>query len=226
MQVEGCCDYLPAYMATKKKAPPASTKARARGSKPSALSKEAAPSGVHDKSTLPFEIDPHKIEASLKKLGTQMMNMAKKGRYTKVRFKFRGKQVLPDIPLAAVAAAEGLSFYWAGLLRLLVFNLAGKTVIDVELINDSEKRLQLGKEALLSGDLDDALAAFREAENMDHDNPNVHLNLGIALKLKGRHEAARQSLYKAKSLDVKSGVIANEADRLIATLKTAPAEVT
>ncbi len=175
-----------------------------------------------DSRTLPFEIDPKKLEESLKKLGSQVVKMAKKGRYTKVRFKFRGKQLLPDIPLAAVAAVEGLSFYWAGLLRLLVFNLAGQTVIDVELVNDSEKKLQAGKEALLSGDLDHALAAFHEAENMDHDNPLVQLNLGIALKLKGDHEAARRALQKAKALD-KTGVTANEADRLLATLKPAPA---
>ncbi len=171
-----------------------------------------------DKRTLPFEIDPKKLEASLRKLGDQVVKMAKKGRYTKVRFKFRGKQLLPDIPFAAVAAAEGLSFYWAGLLRLLVFNLAGRTVIDIELINDSEKKLQAGKEALLSGDLELALAAFREAENMDQDNPLVHLNLGIALKLQGDHVQARAALLRAKAVD-KAGVTATEAERLLATLK-------
>ena len=91
--------------------------------------------------TLPFEIDPQKIEASLNKLKDQVVTLAKKGRYTKVRFKFRGKQLLPDLPLAAVAAVEGVTFYWAGLLRMLVFNLAGRTVLEVELVNDSEKKI-------------------------------------------------------------------------------------
>ncbi len=210
-------------MATKKKKA-AKTKAPLKLNRPKAPAREVELID-DDKRTLPFEIDPKKLESSLRKLGDQVVKMAKKGRYTKVRFKFRGKQLLPDIPFAAVAAVEGLSFYWAGLLRLLVFNLAGRTVIDIELVNDSEKKLQAGKEALLSGDLDEALAAFREAENMDHDNPLVHLNLGIALKLQGDHPSARTALLKAKALD-KTGVTANEADRLLATLKQAPTTTT
>lgn len=167
---------------------------------------------------LPFEIDPKKIEASLSKLRDQLVAWGKKGRYTKVRFRFRGKQLLPDIPLAAVLAVEGATFYWTGLLRALVFNLAGRTIIDVELVNDSEKQLAKGKEALLSGDLDEALAAFRAAFDMDHDNPVVHLNLGIAWKLKGDHAQARGALERAKALDPE-GPTGAEAERLIGTLK-------
>ncbi len=166
------------------------------------------------KGTLPFEIDPGRVEESLAKLKDQIVEWAKKGRYTKVRFKFRGKQLLPDMPLAAVAAVEGLTFYWTGLLRALVFNLAGKTVLDVELVNDSEKKLALGKEQLLSGDLDLALALFREARDMDIDNANVHLNLGVALKLKGELLASRASLERAVKLD-SQGPIGAEAERVL-----------
>jgi tetratricopeptide (TPR) repeat protein len=167
--------------------------------------------------TLPFEVDPKKLEESLNGLKDQVVKFAKKGRYTKVRFKFRGKQLLPDLPLAAVAAVEGLTFYWAGLLRLLVFNLAGRTVLEVELVNDSEKRIQKGKEALLSGELETALKHFKEALDMDPDNPHVHLNLGVAAKLKGDLTAARTALEKAKALDPK-GPTGAEAERLLAGL--------
>jgi tetratricopeptide (TPR) repeat protein len=170
--------------------------------------------------TLPFEIDPQKIEASLNKLKDQVVTLAKKGRYTKVRFKFRGKQLLPDIPLAAVVAVEGATFYWAGVLRAVVFTLAGGTLIDVELVNDSEKELARGKQSLLSGDLDEALAAFQKAVDMDDENPAVHLNLGIALKLKGDHPNARKALERALALDPK-GPTAGEAERLLKTLTTA-----
>lgn len=168
--------------------------------------------------TLPFEIDPKRVEESLLKLKGQLLTWAKKGRYTKVRFKFRGKQLLPDIPLAAVAAVEGATFYWAGLLRMLVFTLAGNAVLDVELVNDSEKKIQAGKEELMSGELDRALALFREAETMDVDNPNVHLNLGVALKLKGDHDAARAALERARKLAPK-GPIGMEAERLLGGLR-------
>src|SRR5512145_2211427 len=68
----------------------------------------------------PVEIDPKRVEATLQKIRDEVSHWAKKGRYTKVRFKFRGKQLLPDLPLAAVVAAEGLAFYWAGILRTLL----------------------------------------------------------------------------------------------------------
>jgi tetratricopeptide (TPR) repeat protein len=168
--------------------------------------------------TLPFEIDPKAVEASLAKLRDQVVVWAKKGRYTKVRFKFRGKQMLPDIPLAAVVAVEGMTFYWTGLLRALVFTLAGNTILDVELVNDSAKKIQAGKEQLLSGELDGALALFKEALAMDEENPAVHLNLGVALKLKGDPSGARAALEKAVSLDEK-GPIGAEAERLLAGLK-------
>ncbi|MBK7864575.1 MAG: tetratricopeptide repeat protein [Archangiaceae bacterium] len=168
--------------------------------------------------TLPFEVDPKKLEESLNTFKDQVVKLAKKGRYTKVRFKFRGKQLLPDLPIAAVAAFEGLTFYWAGLLRLLVFNLAGRTVLEVELVNDSEKKIQKGKEALLSGELEVALAAFQEALDMDPDNPHAHLNLGVAHKLKGNREMATASLERAKALDPK-GPTGAEAERLLTGLK-------
>jgi len=186
--------------------------------KPKAAPRKAPQEKATPPRTMPFEIDPRKVEESLQKFTDQVVVWAKKGRYTKVRFKFRGKQLLPDIPLAAVAAVEGLTFYWTGLLRALVFNLAGRTVLDVELVNDSEKHLTRGKEALLSGDLDEALVQFRKARDMDVENPTVHLNLGIAFKLKGDHLSARAALEKARSLD-KDGPAGVEAERLLGTLK-------
>ena len=176
-------------------------------------SNKAAPKGR----ALPIEVDPSRIEATLLKLKEQLVAWANKGRYTKVRFKFRGKQLLPDLPLAAALAAEGLTFYWAGILRALIVNVAGKTVLDVELVNDSEKQIQLGKEALLGGDVDRAIELFREALSMDARSPKVHLNLGVALKLKGDVAGARACLQRAHSLDPK-GSAGAEAERLLASL--------
>lgn len=165
----------------------------------------------------PIELDPKRIEETLGKIREELSYWAKKGRYTKVRFKFRGKQLLPDLPLAAVVAAEGLTFYWGGILRALLVNFAGRTLFNVELVNDSEKLVQRGKEALLSGDVDKALGCFREAIDMDRDNANGHLNVGIALKIKGDYPGAREALEKARSLDP-DGPVAVEAERVLASL--------
>lgn len=178
---------------------------------------EVVESTVDRGRTFPIEIDPRAVEATLNKVKGELVHWANKGRYTKVRFKFRGKQLLPDLPLAAVAAAEGLTFYWGGILRALLFNVAGRTVLDVELVNDSEKKVQKGKEELLSGNLDAAMALFREAIAMDRDNAQAHLNLGVSLKLKGDVEGARSSLTWAKSL-AKDSPLAAEAERLLQSL--------
>jgi tetratricopeptide (TPR) repeat protein len=166
----------------------------------------------------PLEIDPKRVEESLRKLSEELRHWANKGRYTKVRFKFRGKQLLPDLPVAAVAAAEGLTFYWGGILRALIFNVAGGSLLQVELVNDADKRVQAGKEALLSGEVDEALTLFREALSMDRDNAGAHLNLGVALKLKGDRAAALEAFERAKKLDPE-GPLGVEAERLAGPLR-------
>jgi hypothetical protein len=176
------------------------------------------PSEPIEGSAFPLEIDPKRVEESLRKLSGELVHWANKGRYTKVRFKFRGKQLLPDLPIAAVAAAEGLTFYWGGILRALIFNVAGTSLLQVELINDADKRVQAGKEALLSGDVDEALTLFREALSMDRDNVGAHLNLGVALKLKGDRAAALEAFERAKSLDPE-GPLGTEAERLAGPLR-------
>ena len=181
---------------------------------------KALPAGepVDKGRVLPFEIDPKRVEEGLKKLQGELVHWANKGRYTKVRLKFRGKQLLPDLPIAAVMAAQGLSFYWGGILRVLIANVVGKTVLQVEFINDADKRVQAGKEALLSGDMDQALTLFREALEMDRDNASAHLNIGVALKLKGDREGALAAFEKAREKDPE-GTVGAEAERLAAPLR-------
>jgi tetratricopeptide (TPR) repeat protein len=181
---------------------------------PKALPAGELPAGP----TLPFEIDPKRVEESLRKLQDEVVHWANKGRYTKVRFKFRGKQLLPDLPLGAVVAAEGLTFYWGGILRALVANMVGGSVFQVELINDADKRVVAGREALLSGDVEQALTLFREALAMDRDNAGAHLNVGVALKLKGDREGALAAFDKAREKDPE-GPIGAEAERLAAPLR-------
>jgi len=198
---------------------PAAAKKRAAPVLPPEPEVKALPAGEPVAGpTLPFEIDPKRIEESLGKLRDELVHWANKGRYTKVRFKFRGKQLLPDLPIAAVVAAEGLTFYWGGILRGLIFTMAGGSLLQVELINDADKRVQAGKEALLAGDLDDALAHFREALAMDRDNIGAHLNVGVALKLKGDRTGALAAFERAKALDPE-GPLGAEAERLAAPLR-------
>jgi tetratricopeptide (TPR) repeat protein len=174
-----------------------------------------------EETTLPIDVQPGRVDEALRKVTETLRQWANAGRYTKVRFKFRGKPLLPDLPLAAVVAAEGLTFYWTGILRALLVNVAGRSVLDVELVNDSEGHVQKGKEELLSGEVDRAIAEFRTAIAKQHDNPRAHLNLGVALKLRGDRSSARSALEKARQLDPE-GPVGKEAERLLQGLEGAP----
>jgi tetratricopeptide (TPR) repeat protein len=162
-------------------------------------------------------VEPGRIEEMLHKLRTELGALANKGRYTRVRFKFRGKQLLPDLPLAAVIAAEGLTFYWTGILRTLLVNVAGKSVLSVELVNDSGRHIQAGKDELIVGEVDRAIEAFRKALRMERDNPRAHLHLGAALRLKGSKAEAKESLERALQLDP-HGEVGREATELLRRL--------
>jgi tetratricopeptide (TPR) repeat protein len=167
------------------------------------------------------DVEPGRIEEMLHKLRTELGALANKGRYTRVRFKFRGKQLLPDLPLAAVIAAEGLTFYWTGILRALLVNVAGRSVLSVELVNDSGRFVQAGKDELIAGEVDRAIEAFRKALRMERDNPRAHLHLGAALRLKGNLAEAREALERARSLDP-HGEVGREAAELLRRMKGGP----
>jgi tetratricopeptide (TPR) repeat protein len=212
-------------MAPRKRPPVPKRKASSRGPR---RASRPAPSGrktsSEPSSTLPVDVQPGAIDEALRKVSDSLRQWANAGRYTKVRFKFRGKPLLPDLPLAAVVAAEGLTFYWTGILRALLVNVAGRSVLDVELVNDSEGHVQKGKEELLSGEVDRAISEFRAALVKQHDNPRAHLNLGIALKLKGDRAGARAALERAKGFDP-GGPVGKEAERLIQGLNGGPPEM-
>jgi tetratricopeptide (TPR) repeat protein len=199
--------------------PAAPKKAHRRRAKPG----RPPPRKAADDGARTVDVEPGRIEEMLQKLRTELGALANKGRYTRVRFKFRGKQLLPDLPLAAVIAAEGLTFYWTGILRTLLVNVAGKSVLSVELVNDSGRFVQAGKDELLAGDVDRAIEAFRKALRMERDNPRAHLHLGAALRLKGRDAEAKEALERARALDP-HGEVGREAEEMLRRMAGAAPE--
>src|SRR5258707_553009 len=55
------------------------------------------------------------------------------------------------------------------------------------------------------------------AVEMDRDSPSAHLNMGIALKLKGARGEARTALERARALDP-HGPFGSEAERILLTM--------
>jgi tetratricopeptide (TPR) repeat protein len=168
---------------------------------------------------LPFTIDRTDLQRSVKNLASDLAELAKKGRYTKVRIKLGSRQVLPEMPVAVALAAGGLSAVLIGPLEVLLGTMVGQALLTVELVSDAASYVTRGRELILAGELDAALDQFRIALAVNRDHAPAHLNLGVALKLKGDRDGARGAFERASALDPK-GPTGLEAEKLLATLRS------
>ncbi len=144
-----------------------------------------------------WEIDPDRIDDSLKQLRDRLKKLFDQGRYTKVRLSYKGKPLLPDLPLAALVAAEGVSLALAGPLRFLVVNLGVKSFIEVEFIHEASERVREGQELFATGEVDAAEAKYREALVMRTDDTAALYHLGVLLRVTGRRDEALEVLERA-----------------------------
>lgn len=144
-----------------------------------------------------WEIDPDAIDESVKQLRERLKKLVDQGRYTKVRFSYKGKPLLPDVPLAAAVAAEGLSLALAGPLKFLLVNLGMKSFIDVEFIHEATERVREGQDLFADGEVDAAEAKYREALAMKPNDTAALYHLGILLRVTGRRDEAVEVLGRA-----------------------------
>lgn len=141
----------------------------------------------------------------------QAKQLMGKGQHTKVRIKFRDRQIA-ELPIAVVAAAEVASLWWFGPLRLLLGHVVGKAVLDVEFVSNADAIVAEGRALLSDGELERAMTLFDKALAMDGTCAGAHLGRGIALKLKGDKVSARAAFQKAEEHD-KVGEVGREARR-------------
>src|SRR5207249_8116350 len=99
------------------------------------------------------------LDGAFARVSEQARDLMAKGQHTRVRIKFRGRQIA-ELPIAVVAAAEVASFWWFGPLRVVLGHVVGKAVLDVEFVSNADQNVQAGRAALADGDLDKALAEF------------------------------------------------------------------
>ena len=109
------------------------------------------------------EIDPKEVEKSIQILQEKVKKLANDGRYTKVRLKYKGKVVTPDMPLAVFVAAEAAMFWYTGLLRVLAFNVGVGAVLEVEFVHKADELVEEGKQKYEDGDVEAAEALFSKA---------------------------------------------------------------
>lgn len=143
------------------------------------------------------------VDGAFNKISEQARDLMAKGQHTRVRVKFRGRQ-LAELPIAVVAAAEVATFWWLGPLRLLLGHVVGKAVLDVEFVSNADHHVAEGRKLLADGELDKAIAEFDKALAMDRRCAGAHLGKGIALKLRGDKAKARESFEKAEEFEPRS----------------------
>jgi len=144
-----------------------------------------------------LEIDPERMDEAVRTLGQQARNMLDQGRYTKVRIKYKGKQLIPDLPMGVFVATEALTFMYAGVIRALVVNLGVRTVVDVEFIHDADEKVIEGIDFYMVGEVVEAEACYREALRMRPDDTAALYNLGVLLRVTGRRDEAIACMEKA-----------------------------
>lgn len=143
------------------------------------------------------EIDPERIDDTIASIRERLRDSFAAGRYTKVRLSYRGKTVLPDIPLAVFLATEGIAFWLVSPLPALLVNLGAKAVLDVEIVHEADELVQEGLALYLDGELDAAEAKYREALERREDDVSALYNLGTLLRVTGRKDEALRALRRA-----------------------------
>ncbi len=180
-----------------------------------------------EKSRNPFEnfkveIDPDRIDESVRNLTDRIGQLVEQSRHIKVRIKYKGKPLTGDIPLRYFAVAEVAGFWLGGILQALVFNLAGKAFLEIEFVHDAEGRVLEGQALFADGEVEAAEAKYREALKMKPGDTSAHYHLGVLLRVTGRRDEAVTNFEKAAANPTHpDGVKAQEAlDRLNRPAKT------
>ena len=150
-------------------------------------------------------------------VATTTRRLVDQGRYRKVRISRKGKPVLPDIPVAAVAAVEAASFYTAGFARVLAANVGARLLFDIEVVNEADRYYKTGVERFLEGDVERAEKALLKAVRIDDTHAGAYFQLGVIYRMNNEPEKARSVLERARALD-DAGEIGRKAGDVLRAL--------
>ena len=159
-------------------------------------------------------VDPKKIDETIRELRSQVARWVKRGVADKVRISYKGKPLAPDIPVYYFLAAEALTFWATGFLRILIVNLGAKAFLQIEFISSAEEQYAEGMKSYLAGDMDSAISAFAAGVAADDYHAPSHLMLGVCRKVKGDWSAARKHFQRASELDDKGDIGAKAREHL------------
>jgi len=153
--------------------------------------------------------------------GSTARRWVDRGRYRKVRVSRHGKPVMPDLPVAAVAAAEAATLYSvgaAGFARVLAAHISAKFLFDIEIVNEADRYFNVGVERFLEGDLERAEDALLRAVHVDDTHAAAYLQLGVLYRMRRDLDRARPVLERAVRLDP-AGELGRKAGDILRALE-------
>jgi len=168
---------------------------------------------------LNIEVDPDSVDESVERLTRQVRKAVVRGRFTKVRIKYRDKPLMRDIPLGVFVAAEAVSFWYVGILKALVVNLGARAVIQVEFIHEADEDVDAGRVAYEAGEVTEAETAFRRALDKEPEHEEARYRLGILLRVTGKRDEALDLL---RLVVAGEGVLAERAQEAIDRMERGP----
>lgn len=143
------------------------------------------------------QIDPQRVEDTVKQIRDKARESFKSSRYTKVRISYKGRQLLPDVPFALFLATEGAAFWLTTPLIAVLVNLGANAVLDIEFLHEADELVQEGLSLYMDGELEEAERCYRAALEKRPDDTSALYNLGTLLRVSGRKEEALSVLRRA-----------------------------
>jgi len=148
-----------------------------------------------------LEINTNRIEESIHQAVEKIQYWYRQGMIRKIRLKYKGKAILPDIPLSYFLLVQVATFFLTGIVRALAISIGAKVFFEIELINDAEERLKRARDLYLEGELDEAAKLFQEVLDLDSRFAEAYLYLGIIHKIRKDPDAASKFFQQAHKLD-------------------------
>jgi tetratricopeptide (TPR) repeat protein len=182
-----------------------------------------APASPKPVKKITLEINTNRVEENIRQVVEKVQYWYQQGLIRKVRLKYKGKAILPDIPLSYFMAVQVATFFLTGVVRALAFNLGTRIFFEIEMINDADEGLKRARDLYLDGDLDDAMDMLQQVLKLDKNSAEAYLYLGIISKIKRDPEAATHYFLQAQKLDA-GGKVGTEAAKNLKKLASSASE--
>jgi tetratricopeptide (TPR) repeat protein len=148
-----------------------------------------------------LEINTDKIEDSIRQVVEKVEYWYRQGMIRKIRLKYKGEAILPDIPLSYFMLAQVATFFLAGVVRALAISVGTRVFFEVEMVNDAEELFKKARDLYLDGDLDEAIALLNDVISLDRKHAEAYLYLGIIHKIRKESAEATKYFLQAQKLD-------------------------